>query len=117
MFRLLNRKQRLLYARNNSANKKFKNTIKARPSAFVSVMLQSKAAATRGTFLHPLATQCCRDCETRMLHVQQGGGSATQLPGQCCRICIELNFSQHAADTGDTRLHVQPSSTSAAEQL
>ena len=44
-------------------------------------------------------------------------GSATKSLGQCCRIFIELNFLQHAADIGDTWLQVQSPSTSVAEQL
>ena len=44
-------------------------------------------------------------------------GSATKSLSQCCRIFIELNFLEHAADIGDNWLQVQPPSTSVAEQL
>ena len=43
-----------------------------------------------------------------MLHVQPGASSATKSLGR---------ILQHVADIGDTGLHVQPHSTSVAEQL
>ena len=69
---------------------------------------------TGNTLLSDVAQIVRSECRAR---VWPWVGSATKLLGQCCRIFIDLNFLQHAADFGDTWLQVQPPLTSFGEQL
>ena len=51
------------------------------------------------------------------MHVARGRFCNKIAGTVCCRIFIESNFLQHAADIGDTWLQVQLPSTSVTEQL
>ena len=68
---------------------------------------------TGNTLLSDVAGIVRLKCCTRVAM----GRFSNKIAGTFCRIFIELNFLQHAADVGDTWLQVQPPLTSVAEQL